>query len=47
MLHDEEKGCDNGKDRKKLERILEDHNTFLYLECKQGHKKLHNTLKLL
>ena len=34
MLCDKEKDCENKKDRKKLERMLEDHKTLLYPNCK-------------
>jgi hypothetical protein len=47
ILHEEDKDRDNEKVRKKLECMLEDHNTLLYLDYKQGHKKLRTTLDLL
>ncbi|WVZ90293.1 hypothetical protein U9M48_036603 [Paspalum notatum var. saurae] len=47
MLHDAKEDCDNKRDWKKLERMLEDHRTLLYPNCKKGHKKLHSTLELL
>jgi hypothetical protein len=47
ILHEEDKYRDNEKVRKKVEYMLEDHNTFLYLDCKNGHKKLRTTLELL
>jgi hypothetical protein len=31
----------------KLEHVVEDHKTFLYLDYKEGHKKLHSILELL
>lgn len=47
ILHDEEEDYDNGKVRKKLKRMLKDHKTLLYPNCKQGYKKLGSTLELL
>ena len=47
MLHDEKEECENEKVRKKLERMLEDHKTPLYPDCKKGKKKLRTTLELL
>ncbi|WVZ83287.1 LOW QUALITY PROTEIN: hypothetical protein U9M48_030453 [Paspalum notatum var. saurae] len=47
MLHDAKEDCDNERDWKKLERMLEDHRTFLYPDCKEDHKKLRSTLELL
>ncbi|WVZ63647.1 hypothetical protein U9M48_013261, partial [Paspalum notatum var. saurae] len=41
------KYCDNENVRKKLEHMMEDHKTALYLDCKGGHKKLLSTLELL
>jgi hypothetical protein len=35
------------KESKKFEKMLEDHKKLLYLDCKQGHKKLGITLELL
>jgi hypothetical protein len=35
------------KESKKFERMLEDHKKPLYLDCKEGHKKLGSTLKML
>jgi hypothetical protein len=35
------------KESKKFENMLEDHKNLLYLDCKQGHKKLGSTLELL
>ncbi|WVZ58755.1 hypothetical protein U9M48_008988 [Paspalum notatum var. saurae] len=42
-----EKYCDNENVRKKLERMMEDHKTPLYPDCKGSHKKLRSTLELL
>ncbi|WVZ75778.1 hypothetical protein U9M48_023810 [Paspalum notatum var. saurae] len=47
MLHDANEDCDNERDWKKLERMLEDHRTLLYPNYKEGHMKLHSTLELL
>ncbi|WVZ91559.1 hypothetical protein U9M48_037711 [Paspalum notatum var. saurae] len=47
MLQAAEKYCDNENVRKKLERMMEDHKTTLYFDCKGGHKKLRSTLELL
>ncbi|WVZ93332.1 hypothetical protein U9M48_039319, partial [Paspalum notatum var. saurae] len=47
MLHDDKEDCDNERDWKNLERMLEDHRTLLYPDCKEGHKKLRSTLELL
>ncbi|WVZ64371.1 hypothetical protein U9M48_013895 [Paspalum notatum var. saurae] len=47
MLHDGKEDCDNERDWKKLERMLEDHRTLLYPDCKEGHMKLRSTLELL
>jgi hypothetical protein len=35
------------KERKKLERMLDDHKKNLYPNCKDGQKKLGSTLELL
>ena len=47
MLHDAKEDCDNERDWKKLECMLEDHRTLLYPDCKEGHNKLCSTLELL
>ncbi|WVZ51489.1 hypothetical protein U9M48_002633 [Paspalum notatum var. saurae] len=47
MLHDAKEDCDNERDWKNLERMLEDHRTLLYPDCKEGHMKLRSTLELL
>ncbi|WVZ85320.1 hypothetical protein U9M48_032263 [Paspalum notatum var. saurae] len=47
MLHDAQEDYDNERDWKKLERMLEDHRTLLYLDCKEGHMKLRSTLEML
>ncbi|WVZ49430.1 hypothetical protein U9M48_000795 [Paspalum notatum var. saurae] len=47
MLQGAEKYYDNENVRKKLERMMEDHKTPLYPDCKEGHKKLRSTLELL
>ena len=35
------------KESKKFEKMLEDHRKMLYLDCKQGLKKLGTTLEML
>ncbi|WVZ64502.1 hypothetical protein U9M48_014005 [Paspalum notatum var. saurae] len=47
ILHDAKEDCDNERDWKKLERMLKDHRTLLYPDCKEGHMKLRSTLELL
>ncbi|KAK1669292.1 hypothetical protein QYE76_057451 [Lolium multiflorum] len=39
--------CGSEKERLKLEKMLEDHKTLLYPNCKDGQKKLGTTLELL
>jgi hypothetical protein len=39
--------CETNKERKKLDRMLEDHKKFLYPNCQNGLKKLGSTLELL
>ncbi|WVZ70492.1 hypothetical protein U9M48_019154 [Paspalum notatum var. saurae] len=47
MLHDAMEDCDNERDWKKLERILEGQKTLLYPDRKEDHIKLRSTLELL
>ena len=47
MLRDAEKDCDNDKERKKIDRMLQDHKTDLYPNCKEGLKRLGITLDFL
>jgi len=47
MLRDAEKDCGNDKELKKIQRMLQDHKTDLYPDCKEGLKKLGSTLELL
>ena len=47
MLRDAEKECDNEKELKKIQRMLEDLKTDLYPDCKEGLKKLGTTLEFL
>ena len=47
MLRESEKVCETEKESRDLKRILEDYRTLLYLDCKQGQKKLGTTLELL
>ena len=47
MIRDEKNESENERDKKKLQRMLEDHRTSLYLDCKEGLKKLRTTLELL
>ncbi|WVZ50945.1 hypothetical protein U9M48_002148 [Paspalum notatum var. saurae] len=44
---EEEEDDNDERDWKKLERMLEDHRTLLYPDCKEGHMKLRSTLELL
>lgn len=46
MLHDEQKEC-KSEERKKLQSILEDHETLSYPYCKEGHKNMNNTMALM
>jgi hypothetical protein len=39
--------CENDNEKAKLRRMIEDHRKLLYLDCKQGHKKLGTTLEML
>ena len=47
MLHEAEEVCETEKKLRDLKRVLEDYRTLLYLDCKQGKKKLGITLELL
>lgn len=48
MLQDREREkCENEKVRKKLECMLEDHKTPLYLNCEQEHNKFNNIFEFL
>ena len=47
ILREAEKVCETEKESRDLKRMLEDYRTLLYLDCKQGHKKLGTTLELL
>jgi hypothetical protein len=47
MIRDEKKERENERDKKKLQRMLEDHKTSLYPDCKEGQKKLRTVLELL
>jgi len=47
MLRKAEKVCETEKESRDLKRMLEDYRTLLYLDCKQGQKKLGTILELL
>ncbi|XP_052137571.1 uncharacterized protein LOC127756216, partial [Oryza glaberrima] len=47
MLQDAREDCESEKEAHKLDKMLEDHRTSLYLGCEQGHKKLDTTLEFL
>ena len=47
MLREAEEVCKTEKESRDLKRMLEDYRILLYLDCKQGHKKLGTTLELL
>ena len=47
MLRGEKEDCENVKESKKFERMLEDHKKPLYPGCKEGQKKLGSTLEML
>ena len=49
MLHETEEVCEIEKELRdlNLKRMLEDHRTLLYPDCKQGQKMLGTTLELL
>ena len=47
MLHEAEKVCETEKESRDPKNMLENYRTLLYPDCKQGHKKLGTTLKLL
>jgi hypothetical protein len=46
VLLDAQKDNKTVKELKKFEKMSEDHKKLLYLDCKQGHKKLGSTLEL-
>jgi len=47
VLQDAHRDCENDKEKTKLQHMIEDHRKLLYLDCKQGHKKLGTTLEML
>ena len=47
MLREAEEVCETKKESRDLKCMLEDYRTLLYLDCKQGQKKLGITLELL
>ena len=47
MLHKTEEVCETENESRDLKRMLEDYRILLYLDCKQGQKKLGTTLELL
>ena len=47
MLREAEEVCKIEKESGDLKHMLEDYRTLLYLDCKQGQKKLRTTLELL
>lgn len=47
VLRDAWKDCESQKESEKLQCMIEDHKKLLYLDCKQGHKKLGSMLELL
>ena len=47
MLREAEEVCETEKESRDLKHMLKDYKTLLYLDCKQGHKKLGTTLELL
>ena len=47
MLRKAEEVCETEKESRDLKCMLEDYRTLLYLDCKQGQKKLGTTLELL
>ena len=47
MLREAEKVCETEKESRDPKHMLENYRTLLYPDCKQGHKKLGTTLKLL
>jgi hypothetical protein len=47
VLKDAKRDCENDNEKAKLRRMIEDHRKLLYLDCKQGHKKLGTTLEML
>jgi hypothetical protein len=46
-IADARRECETNKERKKLDRMLEDHKKFLYPNYQNGMKKLGSTLELL
>jgi hypothetical protein len=47
VIVDAQIDCESEKERKKLERMLDDRKNNLYQNCKDGQKKLGSTLELL
>jgi hypothetical protein len=47
VLNDAQRDCKNDNEKAKLQRMIEDQRKLLYPDCKQGHKKLGNTLEML
>ena len=47
MLREAEEVCEIENESRDLKRMLEDYRILLYLDCKQGQKKLGTTLELL
>jgi hypothetical protein len=47
VLKDAQRDCENDNEKAKLCHMIEDHIKLLYLDCKQGHKKLGTTLEML
>jgi hypothetical protein len=47
VLKDAQRDCENDNEKAKLCCMIEDHRKLLYLDCKQGHKKLGTTLEIL
>ena len=46
-IADAKRNCTSEKDKKKLQRMLEDHKKLLYPNCEGDKKKLGTTLELL
>ena len=46
-IADAKRNCTSDLERKKLQRMLEDHMKFLYPNCEDEKKKLCTTLELL
>ena len=47
VLREAKEDCEKVKESKKFERMLEDHKKPLYLDYKEGHKKLGSILEML